>query len=554
MRQASGFKMRMVLLGVVVGILAGGGSAKADFTFGERVNLGPVVNSPYYDGDPFIAPDGLSLYFDSTRPGGLGGEDIWVSTRATVSDPWGPPVSLGAPVNSGYREGYPSITADGLTLAFSALDRPGGLGGWDIWLTTRPTKESPWGPPVDLGSPVNSTIHEFCGCISPDGCSLYFSNSSGNVGGDIYVTTRPTRDSPWDPPARLGVLGSRGGSGNWDPRISADGLALFFDSDYVTAALWPDIWLTTRTSNDSKWGTPILLGPEINTQAGESTPSISADGSTLYWCSGPQGNLEGWDLWQSTISPIVDFTGDGKVDTKDILTLIEHWGQNDPLCDIGPMPWGDGKVDAADLEVLMGYWGQEVYDSTLAHWKMDETSGTTAADSVGANNGTLVGNPTWQPTGGKIGGALQFDGVDDCVTMGFVRDPSEGPFSIFAWVKGGAPGQAIVSQIKGANWLMAGASDGGLTTELSFGGRNGKQPLESAASVTDGDWHRVGFVWDGSNRALYVDDVEVAMDTQTTLVGTFTGLYVGAGSMLVPGSFWSGLIDDVRIYNRAVRP
>jgi hypothetical protein len=318
-------------------------------------------------------------------------------------------------------------------------------------------------------------------------------------------------------------------------------------------ALWPDIWLTTRTSNDSKWGTPILLGPEINTQAGESTPSISADGSTLYWCSGPQGNLEGWDLWQSTISPIVDFTGDGKVDTKDILTLIEHWGQNDPLCDIGPMPWGDGKVDAADLEVLMGYWGQEVYDSTLAHWKMDETSGTTAADSAGANNGTLVGNPTWQPTGGKIGGALQFDGVDDCVTTESIRDPSEGAFSVFAWVKGGAPGQVIVSQIKGANWLMAGASDGGLTTELKGAGRTGKT-LESAASVTDGAWHRVGFVWDGSNRALYVDDVEVARDTQTTLVGTYTGLHVGAGSTLVPGSFWSGLIDDVRIYNRAVIP
>ena len=553
MRQASGSKMRMVLLGVVVGILAGGGSARADFTFSERVNLGPVVNSPYADLDPFIAPDGLSLYFDSTRPGGLGGEDIWVTTRASVSDAWGPPVHLGAPVNSGYREGYPSITADGLTLVFSAKDRAGGLGGWDIWLTTRPTKESPWGPPVNLGSPVNSAINELGGCISPDGCSLYFSNSPGNVGGDIYVTTRPTRDSPWGPPARLGVLGSRGGSGNWDPSISADGLALFFDSDYVSVALWPDIWLTTRTSNDSKWGTPILLGPEINTQAGESTPSISADGSTLYWCSGPQGNLEGWDLWQSTISPIVDFTGDGKVDTKDILTLIEHWGQNDPLCDIGPMPWGDGKVDAADLEVLMGYWGQEVYDSTLAHWKMDETSGTTAADSAGANNGTLVGNPTWQPTGGKIGGALQFDGVDDCVTTESIRDPSEGAFSVFAWVKGGAPGQVIVSQIKGSNWLMAGASDGGLTTELKGAGRTGKT-LESAASVTDGAWHRVGFVWDGSNRALYVDDVEVARDTQTTLVGTYTGLHVGAGSTLVPGSFWSGLIDDVRIYNRAVIP
>ena len=96
-----------------------------------------------------------------------------------------------------------------------------------------------------------------------------------------------------------------------------------------------------------------MLGPEVNTGAGDCTPSISADGSALYWCYGPGSDLSKWDLWQSTISLIVDFTGDGKVDIREILTLIEHWGQKDPLCDIGPMPWGDGKVDEKDLEVLM---------------------------------------------------------------------------------------------------------------------------------------------------------------------------------------------------------
>ena len=152
-----------------------------------------------------------------------------------------------------------------------------------------------------------------------------------------------------------------------------------------------------------------------------------------------------------------------------------------------------------------------------------------------------------------MGGALLLDGVDDYVSAAFVLDPAAGPFSVFAWVKGGAPGQVIVSQMKGANWLMAGASDGGLTTELKSSGRTGLI-LKSAASVTDGAWHRAGFVWDGSNRILYVDDIEVARDTQTTLVGTYTGLHLGTGSTLAPGSFWSGLLDDVRIYNRMVKP
>jgi hypothetical protein len=72
--------------------------------------------------------------------------------------------------------------------------------------------------------------------------------------------------------------------------------------------------------------------------------------------------------------------------------------------------------------------------------------------------------------------------------------------------------------------------------------------------ITDGDWHRVGFVWDGSQRILYVDDMEVAIDTQSGLGSSEGGLYIGAGKNLEPGSFFSGLIDDVRIYDRAITP
>ena len=250
----------------------------------------------------------------------------------------------------------------------------------------------------------------------------------------------------------------------------------------------------------------------------------------------------------------MDFNGDGKVDIQDLLRLIESWGKDDPSVDIGPMPWGDGKVDEKDLEVLMSYWGQEVNDPTLvACWKLDEASGVVAADSVGGHNGILVGNPTWQPTGGKIKGALEFDGIDDGVTTPFVCDPSLGPFSVFAWVKGGAPGQVIVSQVNGVNWVMAGASDGGLATELQGSGRTGKA-LKSAASITDSVWHRVGFVWDGSNRMLYIDDVEVAKDTQPGLAASAGGLHIGTGSTMTATSFWKGLIDDVRLYSRAVKP
>ena len=111
----------------------------------------------------------------------------------------------------------------------------------------------------------------------------------------------------------------------------------------------------------------------------------------------------------------------------------------------------------------------------------------------------------------------------------------------------------ILSQGKGANWLMAGLSDGGLATELKQSGRQGK-PLTSAAAITDSAWHRVGLVWDGTTRILYVDGVEVARDTQVGLANSFGGLYLGAGSTLATSTFWSGWIDDVRVYDCAIRP
>ena len=90
-------------------------------------------------------------------------------------------------------------------------------------------------------------------------------------------------------------------------------------------------------------------------------------------------------------------------------------------------------------------------------------------------------------------------------------------------------------------------------TELKASGR-GRAELQSQTIITDGNWHRIGLVWDGSSRTLYVDDVAVAEDTQVNLASSDDGLCIGTGTAMEPGSFWSGLIDDVRIYNRAVRP
>ena len=311
--------------------------------------------------------------------------------------------------------------------------------------------------------------------------------------------------------------------------------------------------MTTRKTQNTDWELPINLGPMINKNGFDAMASISSDGYTLYFCSDRPGGSGNADLWQVSIEPILDINGDGIVDSADMCIMIDHWGTDEALCDIGPTPLGDGIVDVQDLIVLAEHLFEEVNDPTLAaHWPLDETEGMFAVDSAGDNDAFVVGGTTWQPGSGQVDGALQLNGVSGCAIAGPVLNPADGPFSIFAWIKGGAPGQVIVSLQGTADWLAADA-EGNLMTELKCTGHS-TDPLFSETVITDGQWHRIGLVWDGSHRMLCVDGAVVAEDTPPGLEGSQMGLYIGVDKNYAPGTFFSGLIDDVRIYNRAVSP
>jgi hypothetical protein len=248
---------------------------------------------------------------------------------------------------------------------------------------------------------------------------------------------------------------------------------------------------------------------------------------------------------------ISDFNKDGKVDLKDFCILAQYWHQDESSVGIAPLPVSDGRVDFKDLAALAEHWLKDF--RLIAHWKLDETSGSIAHDSAGNHNGTCHGEPLWRPTGGKVNGALKFDGTYNYVSTPLVLNPADGPFSVFAWVKGGSPGQTIISQTGGADWLITDPSQGNLATVLKASGRFGR-PLYSQTIITDGNWHLIGLTWDGSQRTLYVDGIKAAKDTQAALDDSEGGLYIGAGKNLDVGTLWSGLIDDVRIYNCALNP
>ena len=562
-------KMKIRIAFDVIGLVAAlvlnsAMSAKADFIFGIPENLGPTINTSANDLTPRMPADGLSLYFASSRAGGSGGYDVWVMTRSKISDPWGAPVNLGPTVNTLSDDYSLSISADSLSLYFVS-NRPGGSGGYDIWITTRLTINDPWIAPMNVGPTVNSSSNEYSVGISADELSLYFtSNRGGGSGGyDLWVTTRLTTDAPWSAPANLGPI-VNSGSDEWTLGVPVDNNILYIASNRSGGYGQLDLWVTRRATANSDWEEPVNLGPVVNSSSIDGYPITSTDGQMLYFSSNRPGGSGNVDLWQVSIEPVCDLNNDLKVDSADMHIMVDHWGENYSLCDIGPTPLGDGKVDVQDLIVLSEHLFEEVLpESLVAYWKLDETEGDIAYDSAGGNFGTLSGNPIWQPDSGQVTGALQFDGLDDYISADKVLNPKFAEFSVFAWIKGGSPGQVIISQKNsfggvGATWLGIDPLNGCLMTELVSPpiGRFISQPLESNFIITDDIWHHVGFVWDGSYRTLYVDGMEVAKDTNTltSLENSDGGLYIGVNKSRNAGTFFSGLIDDIRIYNRAVSP
>ena len=168
-----------------------------DFGWEPGANLGCVVNGPFNDNGPTYFEDetqGITtLYFTSTRPGGPGDYDIYASTRVGEDGDFGPAVLVPELSGPG-RDTRTAIRRDGLEIFLSSdvSGRLGGVGSQDIWVSTRPTTSDLWSAPVNLGPTVNSTAFDGAPALSFDGTTLYFfSERPGGFGKrDLYVTTR----------------------------------------------------------------------------------------------------------------------------------------------------------------------------------------------------------------------------------------------------------------------------------------------------------------------------------------------------------------------------
>lgn len=227
-----------------------------------------------------------------------------------------------------------------------------------------------------------------------------------------------------------------------------------------------------------------------------------------------------------------------------------------------------GSVEYKDAGIIAdGTTGDTFSDQTMnkpdippikglvAHWKLDEKSGTIAKDSSGNNHhGSLVNSPTW--AAGKIGGALSFDGLDDYVNIS-THPVSSGPFTIALWAKRTGSGSGSKNPLIRAN--TPGGSDGYAffwhnTTELHFLACTSTSKLQpEKIGLPNNVWVHVAATYDGSIAKIYADGKLLDSKSGGGALNKpqFT-LRLGGQGGGVDKAYFKGLLDDVQIYSKAL--
>ena len=199
--------------------------------------------------DPSLTDDGLMLVFGSERPNGEGFADLWMSTRPSPESAWGQPINLGANVNSARSEWEPEISGDGLTLCFHS-DRQEGSGGTDLWMSRRESRNEPFGKAENMGSGVNSVDNEGGAALSADGKTLFFHRVS-QQDRSLWRATRRSTDLPFGEaePVKIEQLADgRPGS----PALSTDGGTLYFNMIRPDGRGGIDLWQARQHSHSGQ--------------------------------------------------------------------------------------------------------------------------------------------------------------------------------------------------------------------------------------------------------------------------------------------------------------
>ena len=280
----------------------------ASSEWSEPVNLGAVINSSALDANAGLSSDAHTLLFVSTRTGGLGNLDIWMSHRRCLACDWEAPVNLGVPINSDAIDAAPTVSEDGRLLFFYSA-RPGGAGLGDVYVSHRVSTGADgdvWGSPVNLGPDVNTAANEqgtfYVREPGEPNAFVYFNRPTAGGSIDIY---RVAVSNDGEALGAAVLIPELSDPTVFDQKVavSTDGHELLLSSMRAGGSGNFDIWRFTRQSAQDPWSNATNLGAPINTPDVDSQPVLSRDGSTLIFTSIRPGGFGVQDLWMTTRSP-----------------------------------------------------------------------------------------------------------------------------------------------------------------------------------------------------------------------------------------------------------
>jgi len=301
----------LTLLCLVAWYLAAPGSSpQSTAIYGDWSTPAPVasLNTDANDMYAVLSKDDLTVYFTSDRQGSMGLDDLWFATRDSVDAPWGLAQNM-SEINSTAADSLPMLSYDEHVMFFQST-RTGGCEKGDIWMTRRRDKHSQdWQAPINLGcglntlnTPANETAPAFFENPETAEVTLYYgSDRTGGLGDyDVYASV-VGEDGYFGP----GLLVPEFSSRKRDTRIfiRKDGLEAFITSSRDTGKGLIDIWTSTRETLSDPWPpTPIDVPGPINSTCDDGSPSLSRDGTTLYFFSNRTTGLECGkrDIWYAT--------------------------------------------------------------------------------------------------------------------------------------------------------------------------------------------------------------------------------------------------------------
>ncbi|MEE9302498.1 MAG: LamG domain-containing protein, partial [Thiotrichaceae bacterium] len=196
----------------------------------------------------------------------------------------------------------------------------------------------------------------------------------------------------------------------------------------------------------------------------------------------------------------------------------------------------------------------------LSRWTLNESNGSKANDSIGNNTGTLINAPIWQPTQGKLEGALKFDGNNDRVDLGTLNIPGS-KMSIAFWFKADDFDESEARFISKATdtsennhyWMVSTVNKTKLRFRLKTKGST-TTLISNSNVISTNKWHHVAVTYDGNKMKIYRDGELVASTAKTGQIETNNSVPVSIGNQPANAGSrpFDGLIDDVRIYTAAL--